>query len=66
MEDIKLRDLSRIPDSRLTHEERVELKRRYDEFVGRLRKEGNLPPPEAKPKAKRIQPWDPRTIARRH
>ena len=42
MEDIKLRDLSRIPDSQLTREERRELKRRYEEFLRLVRKEGGL------------------------
>lgn len=47
MEDIKLRDLSQIPDSELSNEERRELRRRYEEFVRLLRKEGGLSEPDS-------------------
>lgn len=47
MEDIKLRDLSRIPDTELTNEERRELRRRYEEFVRLLRKDGDLSNPKS-------------------
>lgn len=64
-DDLKQRDLSNKPDSQLTAEERRELKRRFDEFVGIMRSQGMAP---AKPekKAKRIQKWDPAAYARRH
>ena len=65
MDDIKLRDLSRIPDAKLSQEEREELRRRYDEFVGRLRKEGGLPEPRAEGKSPKIKPWTPNKSARR-
>lgn len=65
MTDLSDRDLSRIPDSELTAEERQELQRRLDEFLARLRiRHGDAEPVKAK--AKRIQHWDPATIARRH
>ena len=67
MDDIKLRDLSHIPESELTEEERRELKRRFEEFVGRLRKEGDLSTAEeAEETPKRVQRWDPRSLSRRH
>lgn len=47
MEDIKLRDLSRIHDSELTNEERRELRRRYEEFVRLLRKDDGLSNPKS-------------------
>ncbi len=47
MEDIKLRDLSRIPDTELTNEERRELRRRYDEFVRLLHKDGGISNPKS-------------------
>lgn len=65
MTDLSDRDLSRIPDSELTPEEREELQRRLNEFLARLRvRHGKAEPVE--PKAKRIQRWDPATVARRH
>ena len=65
MDDIRLRDLSRVPESQLTREEREELRRRYNEFVGRLRKEGSLPPSKPVKKNPNVEPWDPRKSARR-
>ena len=66
MDDIRLRDLSRVPESQLTREEREELRRRYNEFVGRLRKEGTLPLAEPVNKKPNVEPWDPRKRVRKH
>jgi hypothetical protein len=68
MDDIRLRDLSQIPESDLTAEERRELRRRFEEFVGRLRKKGGLsaaqePDEEAE---KQVRRWDPRSMTQRH
>jgi hypothetical protein len=65
MEDIRQRDLGQIPEADLTDEERAELKRRFEEFVGRLRQKGTLEPVSA-PKEKQVRPWDPRTSTRKH
>ena len=65
MEDIRQRDLGQIPEADLTDEERAELKRRFEEFVGRLRQKGTLEPASA-PKEKQVRPWDPRTSTRKH
>ena len=64
MEDIRQRDLGQIPDSELTDLERAELKRRFDEFVGRLRQNGTLGS-VSPPKPKEIRPWDPRQSTRK-
>ena len=64
MEDIRQRDLGQIPDAELTDEERAELKRRFEEFVGRLRRKGTLDS-IGPPKAKQIRRWDPRLTARK-
>ena len=64
MDDLKQRDLSNIPESELTQEERNELRRRFEEFVGILRRRSGAPAVEAP--AKRIQRWDPAAMARRH
>ena len=67
MNDLHFRDLSRIPESHLTPEERVELKRRFEEFVVRLRKKGGISAQtEDEPEPKRIQAWNPRAMAQRH
>ncbi len=67
MTDMHFRDLSRIPESQLTPDERVELKRRFEEFVGRLRKKGGLSAETGdEPEPKRIQAWNPRDMAQRH
>ena len=68
MNDIRLRDLSQIPESDLTAEERRELRRRFEEFVGRLRKKGGLSvaqEPEEE-EAKQVRRWDPRSMTQRH
>jgi hypothetical protein len=65
MEDIRQRDLGQIPEAELTDEERAELKRRFEEFVGRLRQKGTLGSVSA-PKEKQVRPWDPRTATRKH
>ncbi len=68
-DDLNQRDLSKIDDTDLSPQERRELKRRYDEFVDRLRVRGGLKEADKskpKPKPKRIARWDPAAISRRH
>jgi hypothetical protein len=64
MDDIKQRDLGQIPEDELTDEERAELKRRFDEFVGRLRQNGGLEAIDSQ-KASQVQRWDPRRHSRK-
>ena len=64
MDDIKQRDLGQIPEDELTDEERAELKRRFNEFVGRLRQNGGLEAIGSQ-KASQVQRWDPRRHARK-
>lgn len=67
MDDISKRDLSQIPDSELTTEERRELRRRFEEFVGRMRKkEGITAPKESEAEAKQVRRWDPRGMTQQH
>ncbi len=56
--DLGTRDLSRVSDEDLTHDEQQELNRRLLDFVGRLRGNdaGGLGPAA---KAKRVSKWDP-------
>ena len=42
MDDLRHRDLSSKPESELTADERLELNRRFEEFVGLLRKKGGI------------------------
>lgn len=63
-DDLKQRDLSSKPDSQLTADERKELKRRFEEFVGIMRSQGMVPDkPASKPK--RVEKWNPATHGRR-
>lgn len=63
-DDLKQRDLSSKPDSQLTADERKELKRRFDEFVGIMRSQGMVPEkPASQPK--RVEKWNPMTHRRR-
>lgn len=66
-DDLSQRDFSGVPDEKLTPEERQEIQRRLDEFVGRMqmRRLQEFEPP-AKPKPRRIVSWDPAALARRH
>lgn len=63
-DELKQRDLSSKPDSQLTADERKELKRRFDEFVGIMRSQGMVPSePASKPK--KVEKWNPMTHGRR-
>ena len=63
MDDLRHRDLSSKPDTELTADERLELNRRFEEFVGLLRKKGGIvAEPKAKPKTPRR--WQPPVKAR--
>ena len=65
MDDLRHRDLSSKPESELTADERLELNRRFEEFVGLLRKKGGIvAEPEAKPKT--LRRWQPPTKVRRN
>lgn len=64
MDDIRLRDLSRKPDSELTSEEKEELARRFHEFTELVREKGpkslDL---QQKPRKKRVSKWNPTAVA---
>lgn len=65
MDDIHHRDLSEIPESEMTLEERRELKRRFEEFVGLMRRPavaGSIGKPASK---KATKHWDPATMGKR-
>ncbi|RMD61796.1 MAG: hypothetical protein D6826_09015 [Alphaproteobacteria bacterium] len=64
MDDLSQRDLSQIADADLTPEERNELKRRFHDFVDRLRARHGRAGTRAR-KAKRVMRWNPATFARR-
>ena len=66
MDDIRHRDLSQIPEDEMTLEERRELKRRFDEFVGLMRRPAVASKLGAKPSEKKLQRWDPASMGRRH
>lgn len=68
MDDLSERDLSGIADEDLSAEEREEIRRRMDTFLGRMQTrqhsqagKGGAP----KPKAKRLARWSPKSILRR-
>lgn len=65
MEDIRHRDLSEIPESEMTPEERLELKRRFDEFVGLVRRPAVASSLGKAPGQKTTQRWDPATMGKR-
>ena len=66
MDDLRQRDLSAKPESELTLEERRELKRRFEEFIGMVRKKGGLETgPKEEPKPKEVRRWQPRRTASR-
>ncbi len=62
MTDLSQRDLSRIPEHKLSAEERQELKRRYDEFIGILRRKSGLLEAVKAPE-KKVRPWVPGAVA---
>jgi hypothetical protein len=64
MEDITQRDLSSRPVQDLTEAERQELHRRFDEFLGAMRKASGKPELEPEPK-KTVKKWNPAMQARR-
>lgn len=65
LDDLTQRDLSSIPDAELSPDERRELQRRFEDFVGLLRaRAGRAVQAPAKPK--RIMRWDPVALSRRH
>jgi len=61
-EDITQRDLSDKDDADLPLEERAELKRRFVEFVGRLR--GTSPRAPKIKRKKRVAAWTPKPASR--
>jgi len=67
MDDLRERDLTDIPDEELTAEERQEIRRRLDTFVGRMQMQRTGKPKgeTPKPKAKRLAAWKPKVVARR-
>jgi hypothetical protein len=66
MDDLRERDLTDIPDEELTAEERQEIRRRLDTFVGRMQMQRTGKPKAApKPKAKRLAAWKPKIVSRR-
>ena len=65
MDDIRHRDLSQIPEDEMTLEERRELKRRFDEFVGLMRRPAVASKLGAKPSEKKHRRWDPASMGRR-
>lgn len=65
MEDIRHRDLSQIPEDEMSPEERRELKRRFEEFVGLMRRPSVANKIGTKPSEKKLQRWDPASMGRR-
>lgn len=65
MDDIKHRDLSAIPEDEMTAEERRELKRRFDEFVGLVRRPAVAGSLGRAPSQKQTTRWDPATMGKR-
>lgn len=65
MDDIRHRDLSQIPEDEMSLEERRELKRRFDEFVGLMRRPSVAGSLGAKPSDKKVQRWDPARMGKR-
>ena len=66
MDDIRHRDLSDIPESEMTLEERKELKRRFEEFVGLMRRPSVAGSIGTPPSQKATRRWDPGTMGKRH
>jgi hypothetical protein len=66
MEDIRHRDLSEIPEAEMTAEERRELKRRFEEFVGLMGRPAVASRVGKPARQKATQHWDPATMGKRH
>jgi hypothetical protein len=66
MDDIRHRDLSAIPESEMTLEERRELKRRFEEFVGLMSRPSVAGSMGKAPSQKQTRRWDPATMGKRH
>ena len=64
-DDIRHRDLSDIPESEMTLEERKELKRRFEEFVGLVRRPSVAGRLGTAPGQKKTKSWDPATMGKR-
>jgi len=73
MDDLSERDLSGVADQDLSAEERQEIQRRFDSFLGRMQirrhtrreKSGESEAESApKPKRKRVADWRPRALSR--
>jgi hypothetical protein len=61
--ELRHRDLSRKGVAQMSHEEKLELKRRFDEFVTAMRRgEASLP---ARRKPAKPVKWDPKAHSRR-
>lgn len=65
MDDIRHRDLSQIPEDEMSPEERRELKRRFEEFVGLMRRSSSPNALAVKPPKKKLQRWDPTSMGKR-
>lgn len=67
MDDLRHRDFSDIPDEDLSAEERREIRRRMDTFLGRMqmRRIGKPSAKAPKPKAKRLAAWKPKILSSR-
>lgn len=66
MDDIRHRDLSEIPEAEMTAEERRELKRRFEEFVGLMSRPAVASRLGKAPSEKPRKRWDPATMGKRH
>ena len=64
MSDLQDRDLSDIPDHKLSAEERSELERRFFDFLSAVR--GSILGRKAPAKPKRVEKWDPALHGRKH
>lgn len=65
MDDIRHRDLSAIPESEMTAEERRELKRRFEEFVGLVQRPAVAGSLGRSPSEKQTKRWNPATMGKR-
>ncbi|WP_420349606.1 hypothetical protein [Pelagibius sp.] len=65
-DDIRHRDLSQIPEDEMSPEEKRELRRRFEEFVGLMRRPSVADKLGARPSEKTVRPWDPATAKKRH
>ncbi|WP_299622604.1 hypothetical protein [Pelagibius sp.] len=65
MDDIRHRDLSQIPEEEMSLEERRELKRRFEEFVGLMRRPSVAEKLGTSPSKKQHRRWDPASMGKR-